>query len=426
MMTNTCPRWETPKYDDNSTRFELLQEIASGGMATVYLGCRRGPLGFERLVAIKRSRGIDPRDGEHVGQLSREAALAARVHHPNVVSIVDAEMENGELLLIMEYIEGASLAQLMTAGPLHPAVVARIVTDTCEGLTAVHTAKDELGTPLGLVHRDVSPQNVLIGLDGVARIADFGIALSRRSVRTTSHRLRRGKPGYMAPEYLLDGAPRATYDVYALGVVLWEALTGQRLFAHATSLRKLLAQLGKRVKAPSRFVPGLSDSWDRLVLRALGRSEEGGFLSARDLGGAIEQTCNGAMASRLEVGHLVESVAHESIARRRAIVRERRRASHPELRDTTPVSCSFTPAPSSPTATTMRLEAAPISTSDVTVPVFAIPETPAPQRRHRTTRSLSRARFAGFSFFVVTLIGVLAGFVLCALIVHLSQLLSSP
>lgn len=300
-------------------------------MATVFLACRRGPLGFERTVAIKRANVRASHDPEQLAQLTQEAQLASRVHHPNVISVIDVELVDGEPMLIMEYIEGTSLAQLMAAGSLSPEVVARILTDVCEGLSAVHAARDDEGRGLGLVHRDISPQNVLVGIDGIARIADFGIAVARTSARTTSHGSRRGKPGYMSPEYVDDGEARATCDVYALGVVMWEALTGRRLFARARTLQELRTYHQREVPPPSYFAEGMRTEWDEICLRALGKGELPRFETADELGKALEEASVGTMASRQEVGRIVEAIAHDSIWLRRAIVRERQRASQPDL-----------------------------------------------------------------------------------------------
>lgn len=325
--------WKTLVVDGApSQRYEILQEIASGGMATVYLACRRGPLGFERTVAIKRASAPTTsisslQDATQQAQLAREAQLAARVHHPNVVSVIDVELVDGEPLLVMEYIEGTSLAQLMSAGALSSSMIARILLDVCEGLEAIHAARDEEGRKLGMVHRDISPQNVLVGLDGVARVADFGIAVARSSPRTTSHNSRRGKPGYMAPEYIADGTAYAAGDIFALGVILWEALSGRRLFARASSLEELRLHHQRHVPPPSEFVDSVPSRWDDLALRALGKHTRSRFGTAAEFGHAIEDAADGRIASRQELARLVEEVAHESIWLRRAIIRERQRAS---------------------------------------------------------------------------------------------------
>ena len=202
------PRARPPR---SSSRLRLLLRIASGGMGTVYLGRQRGPAGFQRLVAIKRAHPHLLEDTSVVRMLAREARLASLVRHPNVVGVTDVEVSDGELLLVMEYVEGGLLAEVV-AGELLPIGVAlRIILDACEGLDAVHRTLDERGRLLGLVHRDVSPQNILVGVDGVARIADLGIARPSAGQGTTT--VVRGKPSYMAPEYVSTAKATAATDV---------------------------------------------------------------------------------------------------------------------------------------------------------------------------------------------------------------------
>src|SRR5262249_29211695 len=154
--------------------------------------------------------------------------------HPNVVAVLDVEELEGELSLVMDYVEGTSLFDLLEAsqakgGQLSPRIAMRVVLDACSGLHAAHMLADEFGRPLGLVHRDVSPQNILVGVDGAARLSDFGIAKHAEGAATTTGVLK-GKLSYMAPEYLESTQLDARSDVFSMGVVAWEALAGQKLF----------------------------------------------------------------------------------------------------------------------------------------------------------------------------------------------------
>jgi serine/threonine-protein kinase len=211
-----------------TSRYELLVKIASGGMATVYVGRLRGVEGFSRQVAIKRAHPHLVEDPAFRRMLIAEARLAARIHHPNVVSVQDVDEADGELLLAMDYVEGAALSSLLGAAihaerPLPPAIAVRVILDAALGLHAAHTLTDEEGHPLGLVHRDVSPHNILVGLDGVARITDFGIAkcmTSNTAGTATATGVLKGKLAYMAPEYVEHGDIDARGDVFARGVVL--------------------------------------------------------------------------------------------------------------------------------------------------------------------------------------------------------------
>ncbi|HEY8428535.1 MAG TPA: serine/threonine-protein kinase, partial [Sandaracinaceae bacterium] len=185
-------------------RYEVIAEIARGGMGTVLLARLEGAGGFERLMAIKLMHEHLAADKEFVTMLLDEARTAAAIHHPNAVGIVDVAHSPVGYYLVMSYVEGFTLNQLVT----HPELDARerirlglrVLVDACHGLHAAHTAKDAKGKPLSIVHRDVSPQNVLVGLDGVGRIVDFGIALAASRVTTSRTGVLKGKPSYMAPE----------------------------------------------------------------------------------------------------------------------------------------------------------------------------------------------------------------------------------
>src|SRR5215472_1683440 len=217
-------------------RYRLHGVIASGGMATVHYGRLLGPVGFARTVAIKRLHAQFAQDPEFVAMFVDEARLAARIHHPNVVQTLDVVMEGGELLLVMDYVPGESLAHCLRAlisvrTPIPADIVSAIGCAVLHGLHAAHEATGDTGQPLLIVHRDVSPQNVLVGADGVPRLIDFGVARAEGRVQLTREGQLKGKLAYMAPEQLRGtGEVDRRTDVYAAGVVLWETLTRERLF----------------------------------------------------------------------------------------------------------------------------------------------------------------------------------------------------
>jgi serine/threonine-protein kinase len=216
-------------------RYVLHGEIASGGMATVHFGRLVGPAGFARPVAIKRLRPQFASDPEFVKMFLDEARLAARIAHPNVVPTLDVVDADDEVFLVMEYVQGVTLAQLARAAkrcglPIPPSIAVAIVVGILQGLHAAHVARDDLGERLDLVHRDVSPQNALVGADGVTRLLDFGIAKASGRLQTTRDGQLKGKLSYMAPEQVRNEPTTPRTDIYAASVVLWELLTGQRLF----------------------------------------------------------------------------------------------------------------------------------------------------------------------------------------------------
>jgi serine/threonine protein kinase len=319
----------------SSSRFQLLLKIASGGMGTVYLGRQKGPAGFQRLVAIKRAHPHLLEDANIVRMLALEARLASLIRHPNVVGVTDVEVADGELLLVMEYVEGGSLAEVAAGGLLPIGIALRVILDVCEGLHAVHETIDEEGKHLGLVHRDVSPQNVLVGIDGAARVADLGIARASALQATTT--ALRGKPSYMAPEYIATSKATRSTDVFALGIVAWEALTGERFFS------ELIEPDGEestvRVPAPSSIREGIPAEIDTVVLKAVAWKPEERFASAHDFANALEAAARSSdrdverssawIASRSEVGRHVARLVGPKVLARREMVREETTAGPP-------------------------------------------------------------------------------------------------
>jgi serine/threonine-protein kinase len=273
-------------------RYTLLGEIASGGMATVHLGSLTGPGGFSRTVAIKRLHAQFAREPEFVEKFLDEARLAARIVHPNVVPTLDVVSSDGELFLVMEYVRGLALAHIVRAlkpsgGRIPLPIGMSIVQGLLHGLQAAHEATDDRGAPLGIVHRDVSPQNVLVGVDGAARVLDFGVAKAVGRLQTTRDGRLKGKLAYMAPEQLSDGRITPRTDLYAAAIVMWEVVTGKRLFKADTDAAVLNQVLTGEVNPPSREVGGLPRAVDAIVMRGLQRDPENRFASAREMADAI-------------------------------------------------------------------------------------------------------------------------------------------
>jgi eukaryotic-like serine/threonine-protein kinase len=314
-----------------SSRYELLERIASGGMATVYVGRLRGAAGFSRLVAIKRAHAHLIEEPEYRRMLIAEARLASRIHHPNVVAVQDVEELEDELLLVMDYVDGVALSKLLGAAiqsgtPVAPPLAVRMVLDVCTGLHAAHGLVDDDGSPLGIVHRDVSPHNILVGCDGISRIADFGVAkCAFSSLHATRTGVLKGKAGYMAPEYVQKRVSDARGDVFALTVVLWEALANRRLFRGDDEVDTLQRIGTMRVPPVSEVCPALGTALDPVVAKGLERSPARRFASALELGEALERTARAAdlIGSYARVGALVQERAGARLARLRALARGR-------------------------------------------------------------------------------------------------------
>jgi len=282
-------------------RYALYDAIASGGMATVHFGRLLGPAGFTRPVAIKRLLPQYAKDPEFVSMFVDEARVAARIRHPNVVGTIDVVATQGELFLVMEYVEGESLARLCTDTPLPPRIAVAVAVDVLHGLHAVHEAKGPRGESLDVVHRDVSPQNVLVGVDGIARIADFGVAKARGRLQATREGEVKGKRAYLAPEQLRGTVTRRT-DVFGASIVLWEMLRGARLFSQEPDF-----------SAPIPALPAAPPALEQIVRRGLERDPEIRFATAREMASALEAAL--APATRVEVGEWVERSAAQALAR---------------------------------------------------------------------------------------------------------------
>lgn len=229
-------------------RYELIHRLAHGGMATVYLGRAKGKAGFEKIVAVKVIHPHLAAEAEFVGMFLDEARIAARIHHPHVVETLDLGESDSAYYMVMEFIEGENLAALVRVleGERLPIpVVLQLIADTLEGLGAAHELRDPAGHPYELVHRDVSPHNILINLDGWAKVGDFGIMKAAGKASNTRTGELRGKLAYMSPEQARgDGRVDHRTDLFAVGVITWELLTGQRLFAcpsEAATLEKVIA-----------------------------------------------------------------------------------------------------------------------------------------------------------------------------------------
>ena len=309
-------------------RYALYEAIAAGGMATVHYGRLLGPVGFSRTVAIKRLHTQFARDPEFVSMFLDEARLAARIRHPNVVPTLDVVATDGELFLVMEYVPGESLAKLVrTAAGLGtvipPRIVSAIVCGLLRGLHAAHEATNERGEPLGIVHRDVSPQNVLVGIDGQSRVLDFGVAKAAGRLQTTRDGKLKGKLAYMSPEQLRGKAIDRRTDVFAASTVLWEALSGRRLFRGDNEGAIITKILDGSIEPPSSVIPaGEVDeeylaairSVDAIALKGLATSLDVRWESARVMAIALEKALPPAGVS--EVSEWVEHFAKDVLVSR--------------------------------------------------------------------------------------------------------------
>jgi serine/threonine-protein kinase len=322
-------------HDVELGNYHALHELACGGMAKVYVARQLGAAGLERLVVIKRVHRHLLADRQHREMFRDEARLSSMVSHPNVVSVLDTVEADGELFIVLEYVEslslGALLQELRARGHrLEPRVAARIVADALAGLHAAHEAVDLRGNAVDLIHRDVSPQNIIVGRDGASRVIDFGIAKAAARASVTHSGVFRGKLRYMSPEQVQQKTVDRRADVFSAGVVLYEALTGERPFAGEDEGDVVLGILLGDPPPPSTLVRGLPPALDGVLLRALARRPEDRFRTAAELQEALERAV--ACASAREVARVVESCGAESFEHQRAV-------RHAALEEAPPSSC---------------------------------------------------------------------------------------
>ena len=300
------------------SRYVIGDEIGSGGMATVHLGGMVGDAGFSRAVAIKRLHPQYAKDPDLAEMLLAEGRLAARIVHVHVVSTLDVVASGRDLFIVMEYVHGEPLNRLLRtvvrAKTRIPArIAAGIVAGALRGLHAAHEACDAYGRLLGVVHRDVSPQNIMVGADGVPRVLDFGIAKAAGHAHTETGQIK-GKFAYMPMEQLHGEELDRRADVYAAGVVLWESLVGARLFAGVDNAPNLAKLLDPKVEPPSARAPEIGAAYDAVVLTALARDKDARFPTAIAMAEALE--ADGKVASAAEIAAWVHEVAGPALAER--------------------------------------------------------------------------------------------------------------
>ncbi|AKF03034.1 Serine/threonine protein kinase PrkC, regulator of stationary phase [Sandaracinus amylolyticus] len=314
-------------------RYRLVQRLAQGGMATVYLARQEGPGGFERPVAIKVVHAHLAREPRFATMFLDEARLTGRLHHPNVCAVVDFGEDAAQLYLAMEYLHGETFASVIRrgardGGALPPAIVARILADAARGLHAAHELRDAEGHPLEIVHRDVSPQNLIVLYDGHTKLTDFGIARARGRLTDTTTGELKGKISFMSPEQLQSAPIDRRTDVWALGVVAWEALCGRRLFRADSEGATALNVIAQEIARPSSVAPDVPEALDAIVLRALERDVSRRTPTAAQLADELEEYlyARGRPLGAPEIASWMEAHFEDRIRKRAGALQGRRSA----------------------------------------------------------------------------------------------------
>ena len=392
--------------------YALWGEIASGGMASVHYGRLIGPSGFSRAVAVKRLHRRHAEDNEFVSMFLDEARVAARIRHPNVVATLDVVSSNGELLIVMEYVAGETLARLIGAavGRGHPMpfpVAASIVEQLLRGLQAAHEARGEDGQALNLVHRDISPQNILVGIDGVARVLDFGVAKAATQVQTTERGRIKGKLGYMAPEQLKGESCDRRADIFAAGIVLWESLTGRRLFRGSDIAEVVHKVTETDVPPPSAVTPSVPVEVEAVVMRALQRDPAERYASAREFADALEAAIESATVS--EVADWVSSAGRERLRARAALIASLEARAHRASRPGSVEARTPAVLPPPPLSSLRSAPGSRVLSAAFVPPAPRLPSGPGMTERPFLRRAL-RAAIVGVVCVALVSGGIFAGF----------------
>ncbi|MDP9003095.1 MAG: serine/threonine protein kinase [Myxococcota bacterium] len=333
-MGHGLPQNEDKGATNLAGRYRLIAELGQGGMATVYLAVAMGTSGFRKLAVVKLLRPEIAVDDEFVQMFLDEARLSARLNHPNIVHTYDVGVDEVGHLIAMEYLDGVSLHAATSklaknGGPLTFPMQAKILLEVIEGLRYAHELKDYDGRSLEIVHRDVTPHNIFITFDGQVKLLDFGIAKAATSSVRTATGVIKGKLTYMAPEQARGEPVDARADLYAVGVMLWEAVTGRRRWPTGLSQPALFTRLaaGEPPESPNAASFGYPAGIDDVILRSLATKPEGRFQTAVELRDALEPLLRDLpQVSMRDLGTMLSTAFAEGRNRLRDIVEEQFRA----------------------------------------------------------------------------------------------------
>jgi serine/threonine protein kinase len=269
-------------------QYDIIYPLASGGMASIYVGRLSGIAGFEKLVTVKIIHSHLASQRQFVEMFLDEARLVAKIHHPNIGEIYEVAEENGQLFIAAEFIDGHSLRHLLRAaderniGISHP-VAAWICAEVLRGLEVAHTLTDDEGSPLNIVHRDISPSNIMISYNGWVKLIDFGIAFAEKRMTKTVAGTVKGKFGYISPEQLKGAPPDRRADIFCLGVILYQLITGRHPFPGETDEERLRKTIQYELATPKELLVAVDDTLESIILKAMAESPEDRYQNASSL-----------------------------------------------------------------------------------------------------------------------------------------------
>ncbi len=309
-------------------RFRLLAELGRGGMSEVYLAVIAGPAGFNKLVVIKLIKAELAEDPDFIGMFLEEARLSARLNHPNIVQTNEVGNIGGRYYIAMEYLEGQPYSRVLhrlgrdRGLPLGMSL--RLLSDVLAGLQYAHDLTDFDGTPLGVVHRDVTPHNIFVTYDGQVKVVDFGIAKAMNSSHETRAGMLKGKIGYMAPEQARGERVDRRADIFSVGVMLWEAAVGRRLWKGMNEVQILHQLLSGEIPRPRSMRADISDHLEHIILRSLAPNRDERYGSCTELQAALEELMDsgGERGALREVGRVVTQAFDEERRKLKGIIEQ--------------------------------------------------------------------------------------------------------
>lgn len=302
-------------------RFKIVRKLDAGGMAEVYHAEQESLEGFRKTVAVKKVLPHLVQNEKFLRMFLDEARLSLRMSHANVVQVFDVGQAGGSYYVIMEFVDGVNLKQVNefmrargTTLPVEQAVF--IMVETCKGLQYAHTITDSNGKPLGIVHRDVSPPNILISKQGEVKLVDFGLAKAADQLEHTDPGVVKGKFSYLSPEAVEGQEVDRRADIFAAGILLWEILTGRRLFQGKNDYETVQQVKAAEIPSPSRINPAVPRDLERIVLRALARDLRQRYQTAQDFGDDLYQFLfsHGLKVTSFDIAALVKTVLREAAA----------------------------------------------------------------------------------------------------------------
>ncbi len=394
-------------------RYRVVEEIGVGGMASVHLARMDGPGGFQKWVAIKRIHPHLIADESFIQMFLDEARIAARISHPNVATVFELGRHGNTYWIAMEYLHGEPLREVMrrteeVGGPMPPEIASRIIADAAEGLHSAHELLGKNGEKLNLIHRDVTPHNLFVTYEGATKVVDFGIAKCNSRMSSTRAGTLKGKLAYMSPEQVQGESIDRRTDIFALGVVLWELTTGQRLFRVDGDLATLAKVRECDIPRPSRIIQAYPVDLENIVMKALSKNRKERFTTAREFSRALQSLLmrRGLFTASEEVAGYIQFIFRERIRRREAHLRWAGNLTRTPPREKLYATQASLASPATPSFRTYisDTQAAIVGVQGISRPAAGIPASqpgPAGARRADATRPTASAHGTSVGFAAV-------------------------